>query len=73
MFGATQDKFGKDQFRDFDIMREELTFGHTVFTLNVKKAVTTTRLYLVSCSPYHHDLDLYDERTDILYRGEIRT
>lgn len=50
-------------------IKEYLTFGHTIFSINVKKLITNTRLYIVSCAPYHDDIDTLENWKELKYIG----
>ena len=60
---------GQEETVQKDKIKTELTFGHTIFTLNIRKNLTTSRLYLVSCAPYHFDLNAYEDQENITYKG----
>lgn len=50
--------------------KQEIVLGHTIFTINIKKNVTSTKCYIVACTPYHSDLDAYEDSEDKIYTGE---
>ena len=54
-----------------DKVKTELAFGHTVFVLNIRKNLTTSRLYLVSWAPYHFDLSQYEDQDAVTYKGKV--
>ncbi|CAI2379342.1 unnamed protein product [Moneuplotes crassus] len=49
--------------------KEESYFSHTIFSILVKRKITVTRLYIVSCAPYQSDLEFYEESQCPIYIG----
>ena len=65
-----KEKFEKEKIVEEDV-KEEVIFGHTIFSIAIKKKSSITRLYIVACSPYQHDVDMLEDSEAILYKGKF--